>query len=210
MDFFSEDKQGVRKEAQNRRAALLEHEREKYAHDSSQLPLQVSAYLNEKKPRIIAAYTSFRNEIDPLPSIAFWLRQHPDTNAILSLPRVVGDDLHFYRVRERFFIDTRCQSDFCTIGFAGILEPKTSLERIDIQDIDCFLIPGLAFDRQGYRLGYGRGFYDRTLELSAERALKVGISYDELVVTSLPHQPHDIRMDTILTPRMRYDFELNQ
>lgn len=207
MDFFSEDKSGVRKEALNRRAALLEHEREAYANDPNQLPLQVSGYFNEKNPHVIAAYTPFRNEIDPLPSIAFWLRQHPDTNAIICLPRVEGDDLHFYRVRERFFIDPRCQSDFCSVGFAGILEPKTTLERVAPQTIECFLIPGLAFDRQGYRLGYGRGFYDRMLSLSDADALKVGICYDELVVTNLPHEPHDVKMNALLTPSKRVDFE---
>jgi 5-formyltetrahydrofolate cyclo-ligase len=81
----------------------------------------------------------------------------------------------------------------------GIAEP---LADKPILEPDVVLVPLLAFDAAGYRLGYGGGFYDRTL--ARLRAIKpvvaVGIAYDELKVDAVPHQSYDERLDWVLTP----------
>jgi len=60
------------------------------------------------------------------------------------------------------------------------------------------LIPGIAFDLHGRRLGRGKGFYDRLL--TEIRGVKCGIAFDEQIVEKIPVEPHDVRMDFILTP----------
>jgi len=81
----------------------------------------------------------------------------------------------------------------------GIAEP---LPDKPLLEPDVVLVPLLAFDAAGYRLGYGGGFYDRTL--ARLRALKpvlaVGIAYDELKVDAVPHQSYDQPLDWVLTP----------
>lgn len=67
---------------------------------------------------------------------------------------------------------------------------------------DLLLVPLLAFDRKGYRLGLGGGYYDRTLEAlkaSGKRFTTIGIGYSECEVEKIPHEAHDIAMDMILT-----------
>ena len=81
----------------------------------------------------------------------------------------------------------------------GIAEP---LPDKPVLEPDVVLVPLLAFDATGYRLGYGGGFYDRTL--ARLRAIKpvvaVGIAYDELKVDAVPHLDYDQRLDWVLTP----------
>ena len=78
---------------------------------------------------------------------------------------------------------------------------------------DMLLVPLLAFDSHGHRMGYGRGHYDETLRILRETApenrpvLAVGFAYDaQYVVDGLPVEPHDQRLDMVVTPRMVFDF----
>lgn len=84
-------------------------------------------------------------------------------------------------------------------GVWGIAEPKADKPALDP---DILLMPLLAFDRQGWRLGYGGGFYDRTLQgLRARKpALAVGLGYDEQEVEAVPRLDYDQRLDWVLTP----------
>jgi 5-formyltetrahydrofolate cyclo-ligase len=81
----------------------------------------------------------------------------------------------------------------------GIAEPLPSRPVIEP---DIVLVPVLAFDAQGYRLGYGGGFYDRSLASlrSKKPIVAVGIAYDELKVDAVPHLDYDQRVDWVLTP----------
>lgn len=81
----------------------------------------------------------------------------------------------------------------------GIREPLASAAVIAP---DVMLVPLLAFDARGYRLGYGGGFYDRSIaEIRAQKAvLTIGLAYDELEVDAVPHSDYDERLDWVLTP----------
>lgn len=81
----------------------------------------------------------------------------------------------------------------------GMLEPDPALPTVDPSEIDVILVPGVAFDQQGGRLGFGGGFYDRLLPL-ATRAIRVGVTYDDLVFDCIPMQPWDCRVDWLITP----------
>jgi len=81
----------------------------------------------------------------------------------------------------------------------GMLEPAPDLPSVDPAQVDLILTPGLAFDHQGGRLGFGGGFYDRLLPL-ATQGLRVGITYDELVLDAVPMQAWDCRVEWLATP----------
>ena len=81
-------------------------------------------------------------------------------------------------------------------GKAGVREPVGS-EWVALEDVDLFVIPGLAFDAQGHRVGRGGGHYDRLLE--GARAVKVGVGMECQLVASVPAEDHDIRMDVVVT-----------
>lgn len=85
-------------------------------------------------------------------------------------------------------------------GVFGVLEVPDGRERIvRPPEIDLILIPGLAFDRSGFRLGYGAGYYDRFLDQSGLRAVTVGVCFSVQLAASLPSAPHDRRVQYVVT-----------
>lgn len=79
----------------------------------------------------------------------------------------------------------------------------------NIVEPDIFLIPLLAFDRKGNRMGYGQGYYDATLEKARQKKeiLAVGVGYAaQIVLFGLPAEPHDQKLDMVLTPVQLFDF----
>jgi 5-formyltetrahydrofolate cyclo-ligase len=142
---------------------------------------------------IVLSFLAFRNEIDLSPLFERW----PDKRWLV--PRVVEDTsarpylaLHAYDserlVRHRF----------------GMLEPDAALPRTAPAEVEFALVPGVAFDGRGGRLGFGGGFYDRLLPL-ANRAICVGVTYDELVVETVPVQAWDFRVGWLVTPSGVYN-----
>ena len=87
-------------------------------------------------------------------------------------------------------------------GAFGILEPNGKCELAQWNQLDLALIPGVAFDQFGRRLGKGKGFYDRVLV--PFNGLKIGVCFDEQIIepSLIPMESHDIHMDWILTPSM--------
>lgn len=133
--------------------------------------------------RIVLTYLAFRNEPDL--SRLFVLR--PDLEWVA--PRIAPGRrllLHPYDparlVRHRF----------------GMLEPSADLPLVDPIALDVVLVPGVAFDRQGGRLGFGGGYYDRFLPTTP--ALRVGVAFDSCVVEELPCEAQDQRVDWVITP----------
>lgn len=83
-------------------------------------------------------------------------------------------------------------------GHFGIREPKRFCAEMVLNRLDLILVPGVAFDLRGNRLGRGRGFYDRLLRET--RGLKCGVAFDQQVAGEVPVETHDLPMDFILTP----------
>lgn len=81
----------------------------------------------------------------------------------------------------------------------GFDQPIASEPEIDPSTIDMALVPGLAFDRNGHRLGRGSGYFDRLLPQLPERALRVGVAPQAVVVDRLPSEPHDVTMTHLVT-----------
>ena len=84
-------------------------------------------------------------------------------------------------------------------GYRGIPEPREALARVDPRDVDWVLVPGVAFDAGGRRLGYGGGYYDRLLVLLDPGVPKVAGAYEMQIVSEIPAAPHDLRVDAIAT-----------
>jgi 5-formyltetrahydrofolate cyclo-ligase len=83
----------------------------------------------------------------------------------------------------------------------GLLEPAGPwLPAMTVAEAGVVLVPALAVDRAGTRLGRGRGFYDRTLLLRDPRARLIAVVRDEELLDEVPHEPHDVPMTHALTP----------
>ena len=83
-------------------------------------------------------------------------------------------------------------------GKYGIMEPVPSCGLMELNRLDLALVPGLAFDWHGRRLGRGKGFYDRLL--AKVSGTTCGVAFDQQMVATLPVEPHDVRLNRILTP----------
>lgn len=85
-------------------------------------------------------------------------------------------------------------------GPMHILEPAEA-DIVEPKDVAAWIVPGLAFTADGKRLGYGGGWYDRLLSSARSDSLKIGVAHGFQVVGDLPSEPHDIRLDRIVTER---------
>lgn len=125
------------------------------------------------------------------------LPDEPATDEVLArwastrrvvLPRVEGDAMRFYA----------CRPDALVFGAFGILEPQGE-RPCPAGEIDLVVCPGVAFTADGRRLGRGRGYYDRYLGDPVFRGFRVGVCYAHQLVDDLPVEPHDVRMDRVIT-----------
>lgn len=83
-------------------------------------------------------------------------------------------------------------------GRFGVREPGPECPGLPLASLDLVMVPGLAFTREGWRLGRGGGFYDRLL--NSTPAVRCGVGRDEQLVVRLPIEPHDVQLDLVLTP----------
>lgn len=134
---------------------------------------------------MIAVYWALPGEVD----LAEWVARHPDRCWVY--PRVSGDALTFHAVGNPAAELIR--------GAFGIREPTPGLAPVATDRIDAFLCPGLAFDVRGGRLGRGLGYYDRMLAGARPGALKVGVCFAKQIVPDTFSEPHDVRMDVLVS-----------
>jgi 5-formyltetrahydrofolate cyclo-ligase len=115
---------------------------------------------------------------------------------ILALPAIVADTIFFYKISSMNYFN----GDQMILSKFGIKEPSPSTADL-IEYIDLLIVPGIAFDRNGYRIGYGRGFYDRYLQRK-KYAFSVGLGFElQLLDEDLPHEKFDQRVNAIATER---------
>lgn len=137
----------------------------------------------EPECQVVAAYAALPDEVN--------LREiFGKVDKDWVFPRVRGEDLNFYRVKN---YDEEMQ-----VGAFGIMEPKDGLEEVRVEQIDVFLCPGLGFDRNGGRLGRGRGFYDRMLKQAKPEAVKIGVCFPFQIVDDMIMEAHDVRMNGVV------------
>jgi len=133
-------------------------------------------------PPSILTYFAFRNEPDLSPLLDLL----PEARWVA--PRIEGKHLVLHPYDSHHLVRHRF----------GMLEPTADLPVIDPAEVDVALVPGVAFDRRGGRLGFGGGYYDRFLPTTP--ALRVGVAFGQCLVDELPRAEHDQKMDWIATP----------
>jgi 5-formyltetrahydrofolate cyclo-ligase len=143
--------------------------------------------LQLEKEAVVSSYCAFRDEMNPAP-LAEALRAQGHR---IVLPVVVGK-------REPLTFRLYQPGDELVKNFMGIREPVAAAPAVEP---DILLVPLLAFDRQRNRLGYGGGYYDRTMASLRTRkpVLALGIAYAYQEVSRIPVGPNDIRLDKIVT-----------
>lgn len=140
--------------------------------------------------RALALFAAFRSEVDTGPLIAWAL----DARKTVGLPRVVG-------ARAMTMVRVEVPADDLVPGAWGIPEPRVGLPVLEPGLFDAVVVPGAAFALDGARCGYGGGFYDAYLPRLAPGTPRVALAFEVQVVAGLPCEPHDLRVDAIVTER---------
>lgn len=117
------------------------------------------------------------------------------TRACLSLPEVCSSSSFCIYQSLRYEVDTTLIIQECLRQNKRVIFPESS----DAKFAMCFIVPGVAFDRSGHRLGRGRGYYDRLL--SGVSAPKIALAFSFQLLPMLPYESHDIVMDVIVTEK---------
>jgi len=187
----AEDSKAImRREIAARRDALPAAERQQAAETIAARPFPVSV----PPGAVVSGFMPLKSEINPLPL----LRKLAEQGAALALPVVAGKGQPLIMRAWPF-------GGPLASGVWGIREPMPDAPAVDP---DILIVPLLAFDRRGHRLGYGAGYYDMTI--TALRANKpvvaVGIAYAAQEVDTVPITPRDARLDLVLTEQETIDF----
>jgi 5-formyltetrahydrofolate cyclo-ligase len=173
----------LRREALARRDALPADVRAAAAQTIAARPFAVAV----PPGAIVSGFMPMKSEINPLPL----LRKLADAGAALALPAVAGKGKPLTMQAYAF-------GEPLASGAWGIREPGPDAPEVDP---DILLVPLLAFDRRGHRIGYGAGYYDMTI--AALRARKpvvaVGIAFAAQEIAQVPTTPRDARLDLVLT-----------
>ncbi|HTQ15265.1 MAG TPA: 5-formyltetrahydrofolate cyclo-ligase [Rhizomicrobium sp.] len=167
----------LRPEARARRAELA-----RACPDFAPRIAEFADLLDVAPGEVVAGYWPVRDEADPRALLAA-------LDAPLALPRIEGRALSFRRWRE---------GDALVDNRHGIAEPRADAERVTPHVL---LVPLLAFDAAGHRLGYGGGYYDRALEALGTNVTAIGVAYAGQEGPALPREAHDRPLDAIITER---------
>lgn len=183
------DKRQIRKEVLDIRKRLLKDEVVK---NSILITNKLTAFDKLINSSCIMAYMDFKNEV-----ITEFLIDHClNLGKTVALPVIDSID----GVKKIFAYEIKDRNNELKPGAYGILEPVRQLSRrIDPKEIDMVIVPGVAFDINGNRIGYGAGCYDVFLREVKERCKKVGVAFEFQVFSCIPKDEHDISMDAIFT-----------
>lgn len=178
----SSDKAAQRKDAEGRRRSLSP---EVVARWGGEVQRHLAALPLFSGARTVAAYDAQGFEV-PLHDLCADLTGR---GARVGFPRIVrGDRLLAFHEATRW-----------AAGPLGLREPAPDAPRLEIPDIDVWLVPGVAFTRDGLRLGRGAGYYDFTLAQRRPDAILIGIAFELSVVGTLSVEAHDVRMQWLAT-----------
>ena len=191
MDDIKQLKKEIRKDILKKRDALSKEEIKKAGERLLEVFISENLLYGAKN---VLLFSSFGSEIPTGPIFDYCMKN----NIWTYYPKVIGDKIEFYHVYHPGFLEPN--------GYKGIKEPKGDTMKYDYEYyagqpfFNTFIIlPGVAFDKEGNRLGYGGGFYDRYL---AEKPLlilnSIAIGYKMQEVPAIPVDEHDIKPSKII------------
>lgn len=174
------DKTELRREIRARKRAMTEAEIEERSAKLARLFFASEAY---QKAKTIYGYLPYNQEVRTVPMLAQALKDGKK----VAVPKVYGDEMKF------LYLD---DLNAVAKGYAGIPEPIAD-EPVAHDETALVLMPGLAFDPQGHRIGYGGGFYDKFLAAEPNHPT-LALCYEFQMLPKLDVEDHDIPVDTVL------------
>ena len=185
-ETVAEQKVRVRKECRQMRQVLGEAFR---ARSSQAICAKIEDWPIFQKAHVILGYMPVKAEVD----LRSLLERYPGKSWVL--PRILPEENH-----------TMCFHPYdpqrLTMHPFGMAEPAADLPVVSAQQIELALVPGLAFDRNGWRLGYGGGYYDRFLREFG--GVSLGIVFDALLLENLPRDRHDVPVQWLVSEEKLY------
>ncbi len=162
---------------------------------SSQITNKIVKMESFKKAKIVMCYLSFDNEVDT----SSLIKACQKLDKKIVVPIIIKNDNGTTYMEGSEIMDF--ENDLAP-GVMGIWEPKVEFQRIiNPSLIDFIVVPGLAFDIHGNRLGYGGGYYDYFLKRTSPDCAKVAITFSKQIVDLIPIENHDIPLKNILTEK---------
>ena len=163
------------------KALKKQHTKEQLQEQSEQILAKLEQHPDFVNAEKVMLYNALPDEVQTLNFLQKWhLRKK------IILPTVVGDDI--------VPVEYAKETTFA-VGDFNILEPQNEPYS---GDFDLIVVPGVAFDRKGNRLGRGKGYYDRFLSQHLD-VKRIGICFDFQMVDEVPAEPFDIRMDVVIS-----------
>lgn len=149
--------------------------------------------LNEfKNSKNIMFYVSFNNEVDTINTIKGLLDKN-EKKVIVPFVEKNNSILQLSEIKD--FNDLEPKT-------FGILEPRENkIKNFDIGKLDLAIVPGIAFDKNGHRIGYGHGYYDGLLGKLNKNTTKIGLCYEFQLIDKIAEEKHDVPMDAIITEK---------
>lgn len=179
-------KRSIRIASRKRLAALSGDERSRRSRKIAAKLLKHPVF---KDSSCVCFYVSLPSEVETESLIDAALKR--GKKVLVPLADLENKALELYRITGRSRLEA---------GPFGIREPRASKRHLaDPSDCDLVIVPGIAFDRSGRRIGRGLGFYDRLLVRVRPDAFKLGLAFRFQVVPKIPAESHDIRLDAVLT-----------
>lgn len=187
------EKKDLRTKMFDLRKSLPEEERLRQSNLVNELLIEL---IEKEVIKTVHSFLPMGNEVD----IHRFLRICIEKNIAVACPKTLKKPVMINYVLES--LENVAEGVFGTKYPASGVESKES-------SYDLIIVPGLAFDKNGGRLGYGGGYYDNFLK-GQEGSLKVGVCYNEQVVPQVPMEVHDVRLNQLVTPSQREEISLKQ
>ena len=176
----------LRKDILKKRESLTLEERDNYSKSIAKLLYSTLEY---KEAKNIFIYMSFNSEVDTIQII----EQSFKLGKKIFIPYILKDKeiMHAIEIEAFNNLKRNCY---------GILEPVFDKSKINDDNIDLVIVPGIVFDKKGNRIGYGGGYYDRFL-LKNKNLHIIGLSFEIQIVENILNKKHDIPMNKIITEK---------
>jgi 5-formyltetrahydrofolate cyclo-ligase len=152
---------------------------------SSEITTRLLSLVELERASTVLVFASIRNEVRTQRCMhAAWA-----AGKHVALPRVIEDELRLYAVAaETELVE----------GALGVPEPPADAPRVEPGDVGFALVPALAVDPRGYRIGYGGGYYDKLIP-QLRNACTCAVAYDFQLISEVPELPHDVPVDLVVT-----------
>ena len=148
-----------------------------------------------KEAKNIMFYVSFNNEADTIETIKELLKNKKKNEKNIIVPYVEKNNPILQLSELKNFSDLEPKT-------FGILEPKKDkIKKFDANKLDLVIVPGIVFDKQGHRIGYGYGYYDKFLRKLKKGVKKIGFAYEFQLIGKIPQERHDVPLDIVITDK---------